>query len=178
MNYRMMGRINALILAAEAVFMIPPLVLALVDGVYGTFRGFLYGILILLAVSGVLFLLSRGAQKGFYAREGLICVGVCWVIMSLLGCLPFWLSGEIPHYVDALFEMVSGFTTTGATIVGDVEALSRAALYWRSFSHWVGGMGGACVSACRHSCGRSEQGIYHASDARGEPGTGCRQIGS
>ena len=141
MNYRMMGRINALILAAEAVFMIPPLVLALVDGVYGTFRGFLYGILILLAVSGVLFLLSRGAQKGFYAREGLICVGVCWVIMSLLGCLPFWLSGEIPHYVDALFEMVSGFTTTGATIVGDVEALSRAALYWRSFSHWIGGMG-------------------------------------
>ena len=137
----MMGRINALILAAEAVFMIPPLVLALVDGVYGTFRGFLYGILILLAVSGVLFLLSRGAQKGFYAREGLICVGVCWVIMSLLGCLPFWLSGEIPHYVDALFEMVSGFTTTGATIVGDVEALSRATLYWRSFSHWVGGMG-------------------------------------
>lgn len=141
MNYRMMARINALILAGEAIFMIPPLVLALVDGVYVTFRAFLIGILTILAVAGGLAILSRGAKKGFYAKEGMICVGVSWLLMSLLGCLPFCISGEIPHFVDALFEMVSGFTTTGATIVKDVEALSRAVLYWRSFSHWVGGMG-------------------------------------
>ena len=68
-------------------------------------------------------------------------MGVSWILMSLFGCLPFYLSGEIPSFIDALFEIVSGFTTTGASIVSNVEGLSRAALYWRSFSHWLGGMG-------------------------------------
>lgn len=77
----------------------------------------------------------------FYAREGLISVGVGWIVMSLIGCLPFWISGEIPSFVDAFFETVSGFTTTGASILQDVEAMGDSMLYWRSFTHWLGGMG-------------------------------------
>ncbi len=77
----------------------------------------------------------------FYGKEGLVCVGLSWLVMSLLGCLPFYFSGAIPDFVDALFEIVSGFTTTGATILGDVESLPMGILYWRSFSHWLGGMG-------------------------------------
>lgn len=81
-------------------------------------------------------------EKGhFYAKEGFVVVALSWIIMSVLGAIPLCASGEIPHFVDALFEIVSGFTTTGASIVPDVEALSHTALFWRSFSHWIGGMG-------------------------------------
>ncbi len=103
--------------------------------------GFLTGIVITLAVSLVLYLFCRKARKGFYAREGLVCVGASWIMMSLLGCLPFYFSGEIPRFIDALFETVSGFTTTGASVLPQVETLSMGNLYWRSFTHWLGGMG-------------------------------------
>ena len=141
MNYKMVGRIIALILVVEAAFMVPPLLLCLADREPGVAMSFIYSMFIILLTAGVLGLLSRGVHRGFYAREGLACVGLCWIVMSLLGCLPFWLSGQIPHYVDALFEIVSGFTTTGSSILPRVEGLSRGILYWRSFSHWVGGMG-------------------------------------
>ena len=94
-----------------------------------------------LVVSLVLRLVCKGAPSAFYAKEGLVCVGLSWIVLSLFGCLPFYLSREIPNYIDAFFEIVSGFTTTGASIVPDVEALSHGILYWRSFSHWLGGMG-------------------------------------
>ena len=93
------------------------------------------------SVGVILYFLCRKARMGMFARDGLVCVGLSWIVMSLFGCLPFWLSGEIPSFVDALFEIVSGFTTTGASILNDVEAMSHGMLYWRSFSHWVGGMG-------------------------------------
>ena len=93
------------------------------------------------ALSFVLYMVCRGAPSAFYAREGLVCVGISWIVLSLLGCLPFYISREIPRYVDAFFEIVSGFTTTGSSILTDVEALSKGILYWRSFSHWLGGMG-------------------------------------
>lgn len=80
-------------------------------------------------------------KKEFFAKEGLVCVGLGWLIMSVLGGLPFFLSGAIPNYVDALFEIVSGFTTTGASILEQIEGLPYGILYWRSFSHWLGGMG-------------------------------------
>ena len=141
MNYKMMGRVLSLILAGEAIFMIPAWIISFADGANAAANAFMISMLILLAVALVLALLSRGAQKSFFAKEGLFCVGMSWILMSIFGCLPFWLSREIPSFVDALFEMVSGFTTTGASIVPNVEGLSRGILYWRSFSHWIGGMG-------------------------------------
>ena len=141
MNYKMIGRFISLTLAIEAAFMIPALLISLYEGDWTVIRAFLYSIGIIIVIFAILYLLCKSAQRGFYAREGLVCVSLSWIIMSLLGCLPFFLSGQIPSYIDALFEMVSGFTTTGASILSDVEAMSKSLVYWRSFSHWIGGMG-------------------------------------
>ncbi len=141
MNYKMMARVNALILIIEAAFMLPALLISLYDGTLVTAAAFGKSMLLIAAVALLLYLFSRNAKHGFYAREGLVCVGFCWITLSLAGCVPFYLSGEIPHYIDALFEIVSGFTTTGSSIATDVEGFSRGVLYWRSFSHWLGGMG-------------------------------------
>ena len=141
MNYRMMGKFISRILVVEVVFMLPALLISIYHQEEKTIFGFLTGMVITLATALLLFLLCRKARKGFYAREGLVCVGASWIVMSLLCCLPFYFSGEIPHFVDALFETVSGFTTTGASILPEVETLSMGNLYWRSFTHWLGGMG-------------------------------------
>lgn len=141
MNYKMMGRFHALVLAMEALFMIPALIISLFGGPFKTTVAFSVSILLTALVAALLALLSKGAKRDFYVREGLICVGSSWIVISLFGCLPFWLSGEIPYFIDALFEMASGFSTTGASVVANVEGLSRGILYWRSFSHWLGGMG-------------------------------------
>ena len=141
MNFKMIARIYAMILLIEAIFMIPAVGIGLGYGEIQATVSFLISMAILLAVAGLFALLSKNAEKTFRAKEGLVCVGTSWIWMSLLGCLPFYFSREIPSYIDALFEIVSGFTTTGASILSDVEALSKCLLYWRSFSHWVGGMG-------------------------------------
>ena len=141
MNYKMMGRFVAQFVAVEAVFLLPALGISLGYGEWDAVRGFLWSLAAMVAVSGVLLALCRKADTIFGAREGLVCVGIGWIALSLLGSLPFVISGAIPSYVDALFEIVSGFTTTGSSILQDVEALPRGLLYWRSFSHWVGGMG-------------------------------------
>ena len=141
MNYKMMGRFLAQILAIEGIFILPALGISLYCGDTMAVRGFVITLLVIAAVSAVLHMLCRGAPSAFYAREGLVCVGISWIVLSLVGCLPFYISREIPRYIDAFFEMVSGFTTTGASIVPNVESLSKGILYWRSFSHWLGGMG-------------------------------------
>ena len=141
MNYKMMGRFIGQILMVEAVFMIPAAFISLGYGEYNAMWSFWVTIAATLLVSGVLQLICKGAPSAFYAKEGLVCVGLSWIVLSIFGCLPFWLSREIPKYVDAFFEIVSGFTTTGASIVPEVEKLSHGILYWRSFSHWLGGMG-------------------------------------
>ena len=141
MNYKMMGRFIAQIIAIEAVFMLPALATSLFRGEAGAAWGFGYTIAIILVLAGLLFLLCRKAGNLFRAKEGLTCVALGWVALSFLGCLPFWISGQIPNFVDALFETVSGFTTTGASVLSDVEALPKGLLYWRSFTHWLGGMG-------------------------------------
>lgn len=141
MNYKMLGRFLSLILIAEGVFMLPALGISLADGTSHVTNAFLLTLAIIFALAGILLVVTRRASKRFFAKEGLFSVGISWIVMSLFGCLPFCLSGEIPSYVDALFEMVSGFTTTGASVVRDIEALSRGTIYWRSFSHWIGGMG-------------------------------------
>lgn len=141
MNYKMMGRFHALILALEALFMIPAFFISLADGPSKTSMAFALSIALTAAVATVLALISKGAKRDFYVREGLLCVGSSWIVISLFGCLPFWFSGEFPSFIDALFEIASGFSTTGASVVANVEGLSRGILYWRSFSHWLGGMG-------------------------------------
>ena len=141
MNYKMMGRFLAQILAIEGIFMVPALGISLYCGDGAAVSGFLYTLGITIGLVVILTLLCRGAPSAFHAREGLVCVGISWIVLSAVGCLPFCFSREIPHYVDAFFEMVSGFTTTGASIVPEVESLSKGILYWRSFSHWLGGMG-------------------------------------
>ena len=141
MNYKMMGKFIAQILILEALFMIPACIISLCYGEYGAMWSFLLSAGVTALVSFILFLLCKSAPSAFYAKEGLVCVGISWIVLSLFGCLPFYLSREIPRFMDAFFETVSGFTTTGASIVPEVEKLTHGILYWRSFSHWLGGMG-------------------------------------
>jgi trk system potassium uptake protein TrkH len=141
MNYKMMGRFIAQIVSMEALFLLPALVISVCHGETKAVFAFLWTLAIMLAVVGLLYGICRKAGKLFGAKEGLVCVSLSWIVMSMLGCLPFVFSGSIPSYIDALFETVSGFTTTGASILTDVEVLPKGILYWRSFSHWVGGMG-------------------------------------
>lgn len=141
MNMKMMGRFIAQIIAIEAAFMVPAMAISLGYREWPAVQAFAVTIGIMLVSAGLLYLLCRKAGRLFGAREGLVCVALSWIVMSLLGALPFVLSGQVTHYIDALFEIVSGFTTTGASVIADVEGLYRGILYWRSFSHWVGGMG-------------------------------------
>ena len=141
MNYKSMGRFIALILLIEAALMLPALILALCLKEGSAAEAFALTVLLALLLGGVLFLLTRGARQEFHEKEGLACTGLSWLTMSIIGCLPFYISRQIPSFVDALFETASGFSTTGASVLSDVEALSKSLLYWRSFTHWIGGMG-------------------------------------
>ena len=141
MNFKMMGKFLAQILIIESIFMLPAALISLGYGEYHAMWSFWATMAITAVVSAVLYFTCKSAPSAFYAKEGLVCVGISWIVLSVFGCLPFWFSREIPHYVDAFFEIVSGFTTTGASIVPEVEKLSHGILYWRSFSHWLGGMG-------------------------------------
>lgn len=159
MNYKMMGKFMGRILTVEAVFMLPAVLIGLWDREYAVVGAFLLSIAIIAAVSGLLSFLCRGAKTIFYAKEGLACVGLSWVAIGLLGCLPFFFSGAIPNFVDAFFESVSGFTTTGASVMPFVEGVSRAVLYWRSFTHWLGGMGVLVFLLAISSAGGKESGF-------------------
>lgn len=141
MNYKMMGRFIAQTLFVEAIFMLPALAISLFIGEYMAIQGFCVSVFVIALIAGALWLICRKAPNRMGPREGLVCAASSWVIMSLVGCLPFFISREIPSYIDAFFEIVSGFTTTGASVVANVEGLSKGILYWRSFSHWLGGMG-------------------------------------
>lgn len=137
----MILRFISKILMMESIFMIPAYLLSVGYKEDAASKAFLITILFTIVISAVLYMLTKGPKQKFYAKEGLVCVGICWIVLSLVGALPFFLSGSIPNYIDALFEIVSGFTTTGASILPEVESLSHGILYWRSFSHWIGGMG-------------------------------------
>lgn len=141
MNYRLIGKFISKILLVEAAFMFPALAVSVYYGEKKGIYGFLISLAVLLAVAGLLAVCCRETKSIFRAREGLICVGIAWIMISVLGCLPFYFSGQIPRFIDALFETVSGFTTTGASVLSDVEGLSKGNLYWRSFTQWLGGMG-------------------------------------
>ena len=119
MNYKMMGRFIAQILSIEGLFMIPAVVIGIFCKEYAAVQAFLVTMGLIALLTGFLYLLCRKAPSAFYAKEGLVCVGVSWVVLSLVGCLPFYISREIPAYIDAFFEIVSGFTTTGSSILPD-----------------------------------------------------------
>lgn len=141
MNYKMMGRFIGKILMVEAAFMVPAMLISLYEGEFASVRAFMWTLAAIILLVVLLMWLCKGSKNKFYAKEGLACVGISWIVMSFLGCLPFFISGTIPDFVDAFFEIVSGFTTTGASILPEVEGLPKGILYWRSFSHWLGGMG-------------------------------------
>ncbi len=139
MNYKMVFKTVGRLLWAEAAFLCLPLFVSLY---YKENLFPVYLIVIgLLLVSGGLMNLPKPMKRTVYAREGFVIVSLSWILLSFFGALPFWFSGEISHFVDALFEVVSGFTTTGATIIRDIEAMPRSLLFWRAFTHWIGGMG-------------------------------------
>ena len=140
MNLRIVFRTCAMMLLAEGLLLVLPLITAIIYGescawsILGTI-----GIALILGSLGLL--LTKTEEKVIYSREGFIITALSWLVWSAVGALPFVFSGEIPSYIDAFFETVSGFTTTGASILRNVEEMSHGLLFWRSFTHWVGGMG-------------------------------------
>lgn len=141
MNKKMVFRTIGRLLQITAVLLVVPMIVALI---YGEAKQvFAFGITALgsLVVGVVITLLTKTQNKVIYARDGFAITALAWIGMALVGAVPFVISGDIPSYVDAFFETVSGFTTTGASVVENVESLSYSALFWRSFTHWIGGMG-------------------------------------
>jgi len=139
MNSSMVRVIVGHIMKIEGLLLLLPCVVALI---YGERQGVVYLIVALCAlVLGTLLNVRKPKDKTLYLKEGCVATSLSWIVLSVIGALPFYITGEIPSYTDALFETVSGFTTTGSSILEDIEALSHTALFWRSFTHWVGGMG-------------------------------------
>ena len=139
MNYAMVLYILGYICNVEALLMLLPLGVGLL---YGESVGDTFGLtIVLLFAVGAVLTRKRPKKQTFYAKEGFVTVSLCWIVMSLFGALPLSLSGEVGSYVDCFFEIVSGFTTTGATVLGDFDGLPRGVMFWRSFTHWIGGMG-------------------------------------
>lgn len=139
MNKKMIIFTLGKLLQITGLLMYIPVVVAII---YQEIEGISFAIVgALIFGLGTIISYKHPAKKNIYAREGFVIVALSWILISIFGALPFCLTGEIPSFIDAFFEMVSGFTTTGSSILSDVEALSHASLFWRSFSHWLGGMG-------------------------------------
>ena len=140
MNRRMVVNMIGKLMVAEAFLMLLPLAVSLYYG-EDCIIPFAITIIISLLLGWIMIVASNPGNRIIYAKEGFVIVAFSWIVLSLIGALPFYISREIPSYVDAFFETVSGFTTTGASIVVDVESMSKGLLFWRSFTHWIGGMG-------------------------------------
>jgi len=138
MNYKLIWQVLGRVLIIEAALMLLPLLVSIIYG--EKILPFLVTIIATGATGGALYCI-RTTNKDMFAREGFCIVGFSWIAMSLFGAIPFVISGDIPNYVDALFETVSGFSTTGASILLNVESLSRGCTFWRMFTQWIGGMG-------------------------------------
>ena len=139
MNIALILYIIGRVLQIEAVFLLPSCVVALCCGEW---QGWVYlAVAAAAALAGQLICLKKPKNMRFLTREGFATVSLSWLVLSAVGAVPLVFTGDIPSYTDALFEIISGFTTTGASILDDVEALSHASLFWRSLTHWIGGMG-------------------------------------
>ena len=139
LNWTMIGNVLGMVLIAQACLMVLPVI---VDLIYqeGLYDSYLIVIGICLAL-GYGLMRKKARTNSYFAKDGMLAVGLAWIVVSFFGGLPFYLSGEIPSFVDCFFEAVSGFTTTGSSILTEVENLKHATLFWRSFTHWIGGMG-------------------------------------
>ncbi len=141
MNYKKLGQILGKIMILEAILMLAPLAVSLIyRESFKNNLAFITPIIILTAI-GFSLQIPKPQRNNLYQKEGFALTASVWVIMALFGALPFVINGDIPNYVDACFEIMSGFTTTGASVVSDVTQLCHSTLFWRSFSHWIGGMG-------------------------------------
>ena len=140
MNVKLLLRLLGAILLVEAAAMLPALLIALGYG-EGDVIAFAVTIGLLLLIGLPLRLFVKAEQQNLRAREGFLVVSMAWIFLSVFGALPFVFSGVIPNFVDALFESVSGFTTTGATVMTQIEGQPHGVMFWRSFTHWIGGMG-------------------------------------
>ena len=139
MNYSIVLYILGCVLKFESAFLVLP---ALVGLIYREHASVSYlAVAVLCLILGVLLTHKKPRSTNLYTREGFVAVALSWIIMSIFGAIPFVLTGDIPFYVDALFETISGFTTTGSSSLTVVESISKASLFWRSFTHWIGGMG-------------------------------------
>ncbi len=139
MNHSIIQFILGNVLKIEGLLLFLP---AIVSGIYREHEGLYYvAVSLVCLLLGLFMTRKKPTNQVFYLKEGCITTALSWILLSFFGCLPLYLSKEIPSLTDALFETISGFTTTGATILGDVESLSHCALFWRSFTHWIGGMG-------------------------------------
>ena len=125
----------------EGILMMAPLFVSIIykEHVFNIF-GFAIPIFILF-ICGILLQFLKPTNDSLYQKEGFALVALVWLVMAGFGALPFVISGEIPNYIDALFETMSGFTTTGSSIINDITTISHSGLFWRSFTHWIGGMG-------------------------------------
>lgn len=141
MNYKKLGKILGKIMILEAILMMAPLAVSFIyKEAFINKLAFMIPIAVL-SIGGALMQLPKPARNQLYQKEGFALTALVWVIMALFGAIPFVINGDIPNYIDACFEIMSGFTTTGASIITDITAMSRSTLFWRSFSHWIGGMG-------------------------------------
>lgn len=140
LNYRLVFRLLGRLLLLEAALMVPSLGVALYYG-QGDAGAFALTILLTALIGALPGFLLKPRRQDLRARDGMAVAGLSWAILSLFGALPAWISGAIPHLADAYFETVSGFTTTGSTILSEIQSLPRGVLFWRSFTHWIGGMG-------------------------------------
>ncbi|MBQ0125200.1 MAG: TrkH family potassium uptake protein [Clostridiales bacterium] len=139
MNYKMIGYVLGQIFKVEAAILLLSLIVSVCCG-ENLLLAFIIPIVLLVGIS-IPMTRKKPQNINLFAKEGFVIVALSWIVLSLFGALPFWISREVPSFMDAFFETVSGFTTTGATVIRDVEALSRGLLFWRSFTHWIGGMG-------------------------------------
>ena len=160
MNYKLLGKILGKIMILEGVLMVAPLIVSLIYKEFSTDTIVSYGIggagiqyggiryilafiipIVALTLIGFLLQIPKPQRKSLYQKEGFALVALVWIVMALFGAIPFVINGDIPNYIDACFEITSGFTTTGASIIDDITGMAHSTLFWRSFSHWIGGMG-------------------------------------
>ena len=168
MNYGIVRYIVGWVIKFEAAFLCLPFAVGILYRENECFAYLLVSFCCFIAGTALTF--KKPKKFSFYAREGFIVVALTWILMSMIGALPFVLTGDIPSYIDALFETISGFTTTGASVLTEVESLSYTSLFWRSFTHWWNG----CFCFCNGNYTDARGWVDYESNEGGESGSFCR----